>query len=43
MPIKSLMSFGALEVIKDMPMNKEEMTKLLCGYVMSIQGEVMLK
>ena len=43
MPIKSLMSFGAFDVIKDIPMNKEEMTKLLCDYVMSIQGEAMLK
>ena len=28
--------FWAFEAIKDMPMNKEEMTELLCNYVMAI-------
>jgi hypothetical protein len=35
--------FWAFEVMKDVPMNKEEMTELLCDYVMAIQNEVMLK
>ena len=35
--------FLAFEVMKDMPMNQEEMTKLLCVYVMAIQGEATLK
>lgn len=29
--------------MKDVPMNKEEMTELLCDYVMAIQDEVTLK
>ena len=35
--------FLAFEVMKDMPMNKEEMIELLCDYVMAIQDEAMLK
>ena len=35
--------FWAFEAMKDMPMNKEEMTELLCDYVMAIQDEVTLK
>jgi hypothetical protein len=35
--------FWAFEVMKDMPMNKEEMTELLCDYVMPIQDEATLK
>jgi hypothetical protein len=35
--------FWAFEVMKDMPMNKEELTELLCNYVMTIQDEAMLK
>jgi len=31
--------FWAFEAMKDMPMNKEEMTELLCDYVMAIQDE----
>ena len=35
--------FWAFEVMKDMPMSKEEMTELLCDYVMAIQDEAILK
>ena len=35
--------FWAFEAMKDMPMNKEEMTELLCDYVMAIQDEATLK
>jgi hypothetical protein len=35
--------FWVFEVMKDVPMNKEEMTELLCDYVMAIQDEVTLK
>ena len=35
--------FWIFEAIKDMPMNKEEMTELLCDYVMAIQDEATLK
>ena len=35
--------FWAIEAMKDMPINKEEMTKLLCDYVMAIQDEATLK
>ena len=35
--------FWAFEVMKDMSMNKEEMTELLVDYVMAIQGEVTSK
>jgi hypothetical protein len=35
--------FWAFEVMKDVQMNKEEMTELLCDYVMAIQNEVTLK
>ena len=35
--------FWAFEVMKDMPMNKEEMTELLCDYIMAIQDEATLK
>ena len=35
--------FWAFEAMKDIPMNKEEMTELLCDYVMAIQDEARLK
>jgi hypothetical protein len=35
--------FWTFEVMKDMPMNKEEMTELLVDYVMAIQGKATLK
>ena len=35
--------FWAFEVMKEIPMSKEEMTELLCDYVMSIQDEAILK
>ena len=35
--------FWTFEAMKDMPMNKEEMTELLCDYVMAIQDEATLK
>jgi len=35
--------FWAFEVMKEMPMSKEEMTELLCDYLMAIQDEAMLK
>ena len=40
---QDLDEFWAFEVMKDMPMNKEEMTELLCDYVMAIQDEATLK
>ena len=35
--------FWAIEAMKDMPINKEEMTELLCDYIMAIQDEATLK
>ena len=35
--------FQAFDAMKDMSMNKEEMTELLYDYVMAIQDEVTLK
>jgi len=40
---QDLDEFWAFEAMKDMPMNKEEMTELLCDYVMAIQDEATLK
>jgi sentrin-specific protease 1 len=35
--------FWAFDAMKEMPMSKEEMTELLCDYLMAIQDEAMLK
>ena len=40
---QDLDEFWAFEAMKDMPMNKEEMTELPCDYVMAIQDEATLK